>query len=206
MKTYPAIALIELNNIATGIKVGDAMSKKAPIAIISSGTVSHGKFLVLIGGTVASVNESYQEGLRIAGDDCIDSLMLPDVHPRVVTAIGGEFRNVQAEALGILETPSIAINIEAADKAIKGAEVEILKMRLGDGYGGKGFTLFNGKVEDVEAAIEIAQKVTGQKSVTVSISIIPRLHEAMIAQINDSLRFDTAPVTVFKDGEQDVTG
>lgn len=206
MKTYPAIALIELNNIAAGIKVGDAMAKKAPIAIISSGTVSHGKFLVLIGGSVASVDEAYQEGLRVSGSDAIDSLMLPDVHPRVLTAIGGEVQKVSSEALGIFETPSIATTIEAADGSIKGAEVTILKLRLGDGYGGKGFTLFNGRVEDVQAALDIACKVAEKKSVAARVSIIPRLHDSVVEQVNDSLRFDSAPITYFKDGEKDVTG
>ncbi|MFQ5584163.1 MAG: BMC domain-containing protein [Calditrichia bacterium] len=50
MKIYPAIALIEISNIAAGIKVGDAMLKKSPIALLKTGTVSRGKYLVLVGG------------------------------------------------------------------------------------------------------------------------------------------------------------
>ena len=75
-KTYPAIALIEFNNIADGITGADAMVKKAPIAMLKSGTVSQGKYLVLIGGSTASVRESFQEGLSQAKESVIDSVFL----------------------------------------------------------------------------------------------------------------------------------
>ncbi len=206
MKICPAIALIELSNIAAGIHAGDAMVKKAPIALLKNGTVSHGKYLVLVGGSVASVDEAYQEGLRVSGNACIDSLILPDVHPRVFTVMMGEQEKVTAESLGIMETVSIATNIEAADAAIKGATVQILEMRIGDGFAGKGYTLFNGQVEDVEAAISIAGEVINKKQVSASTRVIPFLSKAMIEQINGSLWFKDSETIHLSDGEQDVTG
>jgi len=206
MKTYPAIALIELSNIAAGIKTADAMAKKSPIALLKTGTVSRGKYLVLVGGTVAAVDESYHEGLHIAGPACLDSMILPDVHPRIVSAMLGEEEKVSAESLGILETQTIAVNIAAADAAIKGAAVQILEMRLGDNYDGKGYTLFNGKIEDVQAAIDIACSVITRRNSSASTSIIPLLHEGMIQQINGALRFNLAEQIHLSDGEQDVTG
>jgi len=206
MKAFPAIALIELNNIADGIKVGDAMAKKAPIALIKTGTVSKGKFLVLVGGSVASVDESFREGLRVAGSTQVDSLILPDVHPRVVEALLDKKVKIESESLGVMETLSIATNIQAADAAIKGAEVEIIEMRLGDGYEGKGYTLFNGKVEDVEAAMDIATQIIASKNVSSNTSIIPQLNDGMMKQLNGNLRFRESQQTGFADGEQDVTG
>lgn len=206
MKPFPAIALIELNNIADGIKAADAMAKKAPIALIKTGTVSKGKFLILIGGAVAAVDESFREGLRVAGSAQIDSLILPDVHPRVVEALLNKKVKVEAESLGVMETVSIATNIQAADAAIKGAQVEIVEMRLGDGYGGKGYTLFNGKVEDVEAALDIATQIIASKNVDANTSIISQLDEGMIRQLNGNLRFGESQQTGFAEGEQDVTG
>jgi microcompartment protein CcmL/EutN len=206
MKIYPAIALIELSNIATGIQTGDAMVKKSPIALLKTGTISRGKYLVLVGGTVASVDEAYREGLAIAAQACLDSMILPDVHPRVVSAALGQEEKVYAESLGILETPTIAVNIAASDAAIKGAEVQILEMRLGDNYGGKGYTLFNGKVEDVQAAIEIACQLIQRRNSSASAGIIPRLHESMRRQINGPLRFELSEQIHLSDGEQDVTG
>ena len=48
------------------------MLKKAPITVIKSGTVHNGKYLVLIGGSVASVEESYTKGLAIDPDKSIE--------------------------------------------------------------------------------------------------------------------------------------
>ncbi|MFQ5584162.1 MAG: BMC domain-containing protein [Calditrichia bacterium] len=128
------------------------------------------------------------------------------MHGRVFSAALGEEEKISAESLGILETPSIAATIEAADAAIKGAEVRIVEMRLGDGYGGKGYTLFNGRVEDVQAAITIACQVTKRKNSPASVSIIPMLHEAMARQINGPLRFHLSEQINLSDGEKDVTG
>jgi microcompartment protein CcmL/EutN len=188
MKKYPAIALIELSDIAAGIQTADTMVKKSPIALLKTGTVSRGKYLVLVGGTVASVDEAYQAGLAVASQGCLDSMILPDVH-----------------SLGILETPTIAVNIAAADAAIKGAEVQIIEMRLGDNYGGKGYTLFNGKVEDVQAAIDIACQAVQRRNSSASTSIIPRLHESMRRQINGPLRFGLSEQIHLSDGEQEIT-
>jgi microcompartment protein CcmL/EutN len=205
MKKYPAIALIELSDIAAGIQTADTMVKKSPIALLKTGTVSRGKYLVLVGGTVASVDEAYQAGLAVASQGCLDSMILPDVHPRVVAASLGEEVAVSAESLGILETPTIAVNIAAADAAIKGAEVQIIEMRLGDNYGGKGYTLFNGKVEDVQAAIDIACQAVQRRNSSASTSIIPRLHESMRRQINGPLRFGLSEQIHLSDGEQEIT-
>lgn len=206
MKVFPAIALLEIDNIATGIRSGDAMVKKSPIALLKTGTVSHGKYLILVGGSVAAVDEAFREGVEVAGEHCLDTLLLPDVHPRVYEAVAGGEEKITAEALGVLETATLASNIAAADAAIKGAAVRILKMRMGDGYKGKGYTLFNGRVEDVQAAIDIAAEVTERKNVAAEVSIIPLLHESMRRQINASLRFDREAAAELPDGETDVTG
>ena len=55
MKDYPAIAVLEFGSIADGIYSTDAMLKKAPIAMIKSGTVSGGRYLIILGGSTASV-------------------------------------------------------------------------------------------------------------------------------------------------------
>ncbi len=206
MKPCPAIALIELTNIAAGIKTVDAMVKKSPIALLKSGTVSRGKFLALIGGTVAAVDEAFCEGLSVAGGNCIDSLMLPDVHPRVFAAAQGEKNAATDESLGILETNSIAATIDAADGAIKGANVQILEMRLGDGYGGKGYALFNGKIEDVQIAMEIAGEIANRRDATACIETVARLHDATTRQVNGSLRFNESEQQQLPDGEQDAAG
>lgn len=206
MKPFPAIALLEIENIALGLKTADAMLKQSPIALLKTGTISRGKYLILVAGSVASVDEAYQKGMQIAAGSCIDNLYLPDVHPRVYTAMLGKEVSVQSVSLGTLETPSIATTIAAADKAIKGAAVDILEMRLGDNYGGKGYVLFNGEIEDVQQAIDIVTETAGQRNCPAATSIIPMLHEALAEQLNGSLRFQNSKNLELPDGEKDVTG
>lgn len=203
VKTYPAIAIIEFNNIADGVTAADAMIKKAPIAMLKSGTVSQGKYLVLIGGTTASVRESYTEGLVQGADHIIDSLFLPDVHIQVHQALLGKRNPCKAEALGIIETGTIAATIQAADAGIKGAGVIIIEMRLADGYAGKGYTLFNGKVEDVEEAVEIGLQSISSRRVAVFSKIIPALHPEISREIHSGTRFSQSEKLHLPDGEED---
>ena len=66
MKKFPAIAVVEFSSIADGIFCTDALLKKAPIAMLKSGTVSGGRYLVIIGGSTASVEESLNEAIAVA--------------------------------------------------------------------------------------------------------------------------------------------
>lgn len=200
-KNFPAICLIEFNNIADGITAADAMTKKAPIAMLKSGTISQGKYLVLIGGSTASVKESYQEGMSISSENVVDSLFLPDIHSQVYRAVLGYRQPCDVEALGIIETGTVAATIQAADAGVKGAKVNIVEIRLADGYGGKGYTLFNGKVEDVEAALEIGLQSIETHQVTVVSRIISALHPQVSRDIESSLRFSQSENIHFTDGE-----
>ncbi|MCU0642814.1 MAG: BMC domain-containing protein [bacterium] len=192
MKKYPAIALIEFSSIATGVMAGDAMIKKAPISMLKSGTVSRGKYLVLIGGSTGSVEESFKEGLNFGASAVVDKVFLPDIHPQVLEAMLGTRRKVIYESFGIIETTSIAATIEAADAGIKGAVVEIIEMRMGDAIGGKAFVMLNGKVEDVAAAVEIGMNAITNKALWRNKIIIPSLHREMAKQIDITTRFAQA--------------
>lgn len=188
LKLDPALALIELSSIAAGIQAGDAMVKKAPVATLRSGTVQPGKFLVLIGGALADVEESLTAGLESGGKAVLDHLLLPNVHAEVVRAVGGGREVKASDALGIIETSTVAAAIHAADAGIKGAEVTLLEVRLADGLGGKGLTLFTGAVADVESAIEIgAEKVA--PGLLVQQVVIAQLHAEMADNVNASTRF-----------------
>ena len=85
----PALALVEFSSIAAGIQSADAMVKRAPLEVLKTGTVQPGKYLVLIGGRVADVEESLAAGRDVGGAAVVDFVYLPQVHPEVVEAIGG---------------------------------------------------------------------------------------------------------------------
>jgi microcompartment protein CcmL/EutN len=186
---FPAIALIEFNSIAIGILAGDAMVKKAPLAMVKAGTIHPGKYLVLVGGEVAPVEESYNKGLKVGNEALVDQIFLPDIHPQVLQAVLGKKTPNQFESLGVIETSTVAANIGAADAAVKGAHVIILEIRLADGLGGHGLTLLGGKVEDVQAAVEIGVSRIKSKEIDVHTTVVPRIDDLMSKEIDRASRF-----------------
>jgi microcompartment protein CcmL/EutN len=195
----PALALIELGSVAIGIEAGDAMVKRAPVEVVRAGTVHPGRYLVLVTGEVAAVEEAFGAGVEIAGAALVDTVLLPNVHGQVLRALRGERRAGTGEALGVVETMTVSATIEAADAGVKGASVELLELRLADGLDGKGYLLFDGAVSDVEAAVAIAvaRISDGPDSATGGMSgsrvpvarVIPRLHREMRAELEGAPRF-----------------
>lgn len=179
----PAIALVEFNSIAAGILAGDAMVKKAPINLLEARTICPGKYMVLIGGLTGPVEESLQAGLAAGGDAVIDHLLLPNVHLAVFPAIAGAVEVNALEALGIIETITVASTIIAGDAAAKAADVRLLEMRLANGLGGKSFVLIGGDVPNVEAALDAGIRLVKQEGLLVRSVIIPQLHPQMRAKI-----------------------
>jgi len=190
MKKHPAIAIVEFSDIPAGMFATDAMLKKAPIAFIKCGTVSRGRYLTLIGGTTASVEESLQEALSSGGPSVLDHLLLADVHPRVYEAILGWRKPGTAGALAIIETDTVATNVRAAEAALKGTGVDLIEIRLADtGLSGKGVSIYQGSLHDIEAAIEIATRFSDQAGVELRHRVISAPHEALIKQIETSTWF-----------------
>jgi microcompartment protein CcmL/EutN len=184
----PALALLEFNSIAAGIQAGDAMVKRAPVEHIRSGTVQPGHYLVLVAGDVASVGEAIQAGVETGQAALRDQLFLPNVHPDVVSALTEGFQPGRpVEALGVVETHTVAAAILAADAGLKGALVRLHQLRLADGLGGKGLAIFAGLVTDVEAAVEIGASLAANQLVRQV--IIPQLHMEMWDNLNHSGRF-----------------
>jgi microcompartment protein CcmL/EutN len=188
-QTYPAIALIELASIAAGAYAADRMVKRSPIEMLHAGTVQPGKYLILVGGGTAEVEESYREGMQVAPTEILDEVFLPQADPRVVEALDGARTFVNVESLMVLETSSIAAIIRATDAAVKGAAVEVAEIRMGSGLGGRGVAVLTGERTDIEAAADIAAKALAGRNVTLCHSIISNVHEQFAAEISKSTRF-----------------
>lgn len=187
--TLPAIVLLEFDSIAAGILAGDAMAKRAPLASLHAGTVQPGKYLVLAGGTVADVEEAQAAGLEVARASLVDQIFLPDIHPDVVASLGGERRQAQGDALGVVETRTVAATIAAADAAVKGSLVTLLDIRLADGLGGKAYLLLGGDVSDVEAGVDLGVARLTSDGELVGSVVIPRLHVEMYDNLRGQQRF-----------------
>ena len=167
------------------------MVKTAPLGAIYSGTVHPGKYLVLVTGDTASVDEAVQVGNEAVSLG--DMVFLPDVHPAVAQAITGNafLATVGEESLGVVETTTVAAAIDAADAGAKAAEVGLAAIRLADGLGGKGYVLFSGAVAEVEAALAAAVERAEGHGTLVRSDLIAQLHGEMADNLRSDLRFLT---------------
>ena len=86
-------------------------------------------------------------------------------------------------ALGILESFNVANLIEAADTAVKAANVRLLEIRLAMALGGKAFATLTGDVSSVQAAIDAGKGVIAQAGLLVNAVVIPRPHPDVYREI-----------------------
>lgn len=193
MKRAPALAIIEFGEVPTGIYATDAMLKKSPIAFVRSGTITRGRYLTVIGGSPASVEESAAEGLARGGSCVIDHLVLADVHPAVWEAMMGERRTAGGGALAIVETDTVATTVRVAELALKGTPVELVEIRMADGgLSGKGIGIYRGELHDVEAALEIVLAWLPAGSGGIRHTVVSAPHEALARQLAAGSAFGVA--------------
>jgi microcompartment protein CcmL/EutN len=179
----PALAVVELSSIARGHRVADAMLKRAPVRLMRAEPVSPGKFLVVVEGDVAAVDESFRVGADVAGDRAVDTLFLPQPHEALWPALaGGAKAGTGVESLGIVETTTVAATVRAADAAAKAARVRVTEMQLARGIGGKAFFTVTGPLGEVEAAVDAAVGVLEAAKVHTT-EIIPAPHADVVAKL-----------------------
>jgi microcompartment protein CcmL/EutN len=176
---YSAIGLVEFNSIARGIEAADAMLKTAEVEIVRVGTICPGKFMVLVTGQVAAVQNSVEAGQRIGADKVADDFILPSVHPSVFPAISATTSVTKLDALGVIETFSVASTITAADAAAKAGAVELIEIRLAVGLGGKAYVTLTGEVAAVEAAVEAGSKRAIETGMLVAKTVLPAPREEL---------------------------
>jgi microcompartment protein CcmL/EutN len=174
-----ALGLLELESIARGLVVADALVKKAAVHLYISEPMTPGKYVILFRGPVAEAEESFREALETGGTGVLDKLLLTQVHRRVISALDGKpDRPSPNDALGIVETHTIASAVLAADTALKRAEVKLSHLHLAKGIGGKGWFTLSGVQHDVEAAVEGAAAAV-EPALLVATEIIHRPHREL---------------------------
>ncbi len=181
--TKNAIGLIELSSIAAGFEVTDAMLKTADVELLLSRTICSGKYMVLIGGDVAAVESSVAAGKVTGRGSVIDVFVIPNVHPEVFPAIAGTSKVALLQALGIIESFSVASLIEAADAAVKAARVELIEIRLAMALGGKAFVTMTGDVAAVQAAVDAGAAIVAEKGLLVNKVVIPSPRKELLSEM-----------------------
>lgn len=179
-----AIGLVEVKNVAKGIRVTDEMLKSAGVFLIQSGSVCPGKFVTIVGGSLSSIQAAVDRAASVAEDALIDKFVIGRLGEKVFEAICGTANVKERKALGIVETFTAASAILAADAAVKSANVSLIEVRVARGMAGKCFVTMTGEVADVKAAVEAGAKIAAKDGVLIGTEVIanphPELWEAVI--------------------------
>lgn len=174
-----AIGVIELSSIAKGIELCDNMIKAATVKVLDSLPMCPGKYVIIIAGDIASVESSVAVASDKAKPYVLDSVLIPNIHEQVMHAVNGTTPQDHLEALGIVETFSVASCIRAADTAVKAAFVNLIEVRLSRGMGGKSYVTLTGTVGDVTAAVEAGAACARQEGLLVADTVIASPHEEL---------------------------
>ena len=180
---YNAIGLLEYSSIAKGIGSADAMIKAAKVELVISRTICSGKYMNLVAGDVQAVKSAVAAGEAYGQEAVIDHFVIPNVHPDVFPAMSGSTQVTKLDALGIIESFSVASLIEGADAAAKAAEVKLIEIRLAMALGGKAFVTLTGQVGAVEAAVAAGAEVVSRAGMLVNTVVIPSPRPELLRDI-----------------------
>ena len=178
-----AIGMVEFTSIARGIYVADQMVKISEVEIVTSVSTCPGKYITIVTGDVAAVQSSVALGEDMADEHFVDSLLILNVTDSVFPAITGATMPDRLEAVGIIESFSLASCIIAADEILKAAELEPIELRLGNGLGGKSYFTFTGEVGAVQTGIRTGEAIAAEKGLLVNSEYIPSPSDRLIESL-----------------------
>lgn len=177
-----AIGIVETSSIAKGFQIADTVLKTADVQMLVNRTICPGKYMVLISGSVDAVYASVEAGVEVGAHTVVDSFVIANVHPGIFPAISGVTHLPKIEALGVIESFSVASIIEAADEAMKAADIELICIHLAMAIGGKGWVSLTGDVASVEEAVRVASAVVERRGLLVESVIIPSPSEHVVKE------------------------
>ena len=184
--------MLDIEDIPRGLFALDMLVKEARVDVLSAGTVQDGRYLILFGGEVEPVQRSFARAKEAAGRDVTDSMLLPHAEERVAPAImDGKVRwPAPGDTLGVMQNGTAPTLLRAVDAALKGALVDLVQLRIGDGLGGKAIATLWGETHDVEAALELAKETAmSGRADRWSTSIIRNADEGVSQRICAGTRF-----------------
>ena len=188
MPSHPALLLIELDSVAVGTEMADAMIKRAPVDTFRAGTVQPGRFLILVGGSVAAVEEALTAANMRRGGDL--GRAVPAGRASGCLRVGrrasaartgrclGSDRNSFGGSRDSRRRPSAQDGQRAADRDAFGR-------RLGRQGNRAGFR----NLEEVQAAIEAGVAAAGRDGDATRSVVIPSQHEDLRKHLEESTQF-----------------
>lgn len=87
------------------------------------------------------------------------------------------------QAIGIMESFSLATMIICADHILKAAELQAIELRLGNGLGGKAYFTYTGDVAAVRAGTDAGEAIAQEKGLLVNSEVIPSPSELLVPSL-----------------------
>ncbi len=181
--TEKSIGLIELSSVVAGFLVADAALKAGNVRLVLSRSICSGKYMVLVAGDPSAVQSAVEAGNEEADGCLIDSIVITNIHPDVVTAMGRTSVAPPEGALGILESFNVATLIRAADAAAKSAPVQLFEVRVAMALGGKAFVTMTGNVDAVQEGVAAGRKIIADAGMLVNAAVITRPHPDVYREV-----------------------
>jgi microcompartment protein CcmL/EutN len=184
--------MLLLGEVPLGLRVLDALAKEAEVEVLQTGTIQCGRYLILFGGEVGPVERSWRRALDTASSHVVDEVFLPQAETRLAPAIrAGVVRwPSPGDTLGVLQASTPPVLVRAVDAALKGALIDLVELRVGDGLGGNAIASLWGETHDVDAAVELA-RASFEKSAApgFSTAVIPRADSVVREALGSGSRF-----------------
>jgi len=191
-----ALALLEYASVATGLLAVDQMLKHSPIAVLRCGSVHPGRYLALVGGTVASTEEAHTAGSVIgcANENLVDEVLLPAPHSQLYDAVMGQRTPPVADTVGVCEVSTSPSLLRAMDRVLKSVPVNLVEIRLADDLGGHALAIFDGFLPDVQEGLELVSLHLGPSARLLGSALMPRVDEALRTVLQAGTSFSSCPI------------
>ena len=184
-----ALALLEYASVSAGVAAVDRMLKESPVALLRCGSVHPGRYLALVGGTVAATAVAHGVGAAVGCERnrLADEVLLPDPHPALAAAVMGARAAPTGDALGVVEMGSSPGLLRALDAVLKAVPVGLVEVRLADDLGGHALAQIDGLIQDVQEALEMMTAAAGPR--LVDTALLPRLDDTLRDVLGAGTRF-----------------
>ncbi|MGL4571329.1 MAG: BMC domain-containing protein [Clostridium sp.] len=179
-----SIGSIEFRSISKGIEISNEIVKRCNVQVIYAKSICPGKFIIIISGDASEILDAVNYGLELDEKYVVDSFILNRVHNDIIDGLKSKYKtkNIEGLAIGIMETNTVCSGVQGLDKALKSADVTLVKIQLAFGIGGKLVYIVSGTLSSVEQSIITSTEYLESKNIVAS-SIIPSPEVELIKQI-----------------------
>ena len=174
------LGIVETRNIASGVKLADAMMKEADVELVRASTICSGRYVIFIAGDRDAVATSVQLA-KNSGRSLVGNFVISNISSQVLNVLQKGSVAHTGGALGLVECRNVSSGIVAADSAVKHSDVQILRLVTGQGINGKSYFVLGGDVASVKNATETAESILG-KNLIESI-VIPRPNDSVVRSL-----------------------